>query len=172
MNNIYLIGFMGTGKSTVAKKLQRFLPFQVVEMDEAIERVEAMSIPEIFEKKGEDGFRNAESQLLSIIAKENNQIISCGGGIVLRQENVDTMKNSGTVVRLDATPEVIFDRVNRNDKRPLVKGKTLEDIKKMISDREEAYKNAADITIDASTLNVDEVTSEIVKQLALAGRLN
>ena len=94
MNNIYLIGFMGTGKSTVAKKLQRFLPFQVVEMDEAIERVEAMSIPEIFEKKGEDGFRNAESQLLSIIAKENNQIISCGGGIVLRQENVDTMKNS------------------------------------------------------------------------------
>ena len=82
------------------------------------------------------------------------------------------MKNSGTVVRLDATPEVIFDRVNRNDKRPLVKGKTLEDIKMMISDREEAYKNAADITVDASTLNVDEVTSEIVKQLALAGRLN
>ena len=172
MNNIYLIGFMGTGKSTIAKKLQRFLPFQVVELDEAIERVEAMTIPEIFEKKGEDGFRNAESQLLSIIAKEKNQIISCGGGIVLRQENIDTMKNSGTVVRLDASPEVIYERVCRNDKRPLVKGKRLEDVKNMISDREEAYKNAADITVDAGTLSPEEIASEIVKQLALAGRLN
>ena len=172
MNNIYLIGFMGTGKSTVARKLQKFLPFQVVELDEAIERVEAMPIPEIFEKKGEDGFRNAESQLLAIIAKEKNQIISCGGGIVLRQENIDTMKNSGTVVRLDASPEVIYERVSRNDRRPLVKGKSLEDVKAMIEGREEAYKNAADITVDAGTLNPDEVASEIVKQLALAGRLN
>ena len=87
MNNIYLVGFMGTGKSTIARRLQKFLPFQIVEMDEAIERVEAMTIPEIFEKKGEEGFRKAESQLLAIIAKEKNQIISCGGGIVLRKEN-------------------------------------------------------------------------------------
>ncbi len=172
MNNIYLVGFMGTGKSTIAKRLQRFLPFQIVEMDEAIERVEAMTIPEIFEKKGEEGFRKAESQLLSIIAKEKNQIISCGGGIVLKPENIAIMKESGTVVRLTSSPEIIFERVNRNNNRPLVKGKDLSDIQNMISDREKYYADAADIVVDSGEQSPEEVASEIVKQLALAGRLN
>ncbi|MCR5195195.1 MAG: shikimate kinase [Pseudobutyrivibrio sp.] len=172
MNNIYLVGFMGTGKSTIARRLQKFLPFQIVEMDEAIERVEAMTIPEIFEKKGEEGFRKAESQLLAIIAKEKNQIISCGGGIVLKPENIAIMKESGTVVRLTSSAETIFERVNRNNNRPLVKGKGLSDIQKMISDREKYYADAADIVVDSGEQSPDEVASEIVKQLALAGRLN
>ncbi|MCR4567108.1 MAG: shikimate kinase [Pseudobutyrivibrio sp.] len=172
MNNIYLIGFMGTGKTTVAKNLQKFLPFQLVEMDEAIERVEAMTIPEIFEKKGEEGFRMAETQLLSIISKEKNQIISCGGGIVLKPENISIMKETGTVVRLTSSPEVIYERVNRNSNRPLVQGKDLSEIQKMIDSREKYYADAADIVVDSGINTPEEVASEIIKQLALNGRLN
>ncbi len=172
MNNIYLIGFMGTGKTTVAKNLQKFLPFQLVEMDEAIERVEAMTIPEIFEKKGEEGFRMAETQLLSIISKEKNQIISCGGGIVLKPENISIMKETGTVVRLTSSPDVIYERVNRNSNRPLVQGKDLSEIQKMIDSREKYYADAADIVVDSGINTPEEVASEIIKQLALNGRLN
>ena len=172
MNNIYLIGFMGTGKTTVAKNLQKFLPFQLVEMDEAIERVEAMTIPEIFEKKGEEGFRMAETQLLSIISKEKNQIISCGGGIVLKPENISIMKETGTVVRLTSSPDVIYERVNRNSNRPLVQGKDLSEIQKMIDSREKYYADAADIVVDSGINTPEEVASEIIKQLALTGRLN
>ncbi len=172
MNNIYLIGFMGTGKTTVAKNLQKFLPFQLVEMDEAIERVEAMTIPEIFEKKGEEGFRMAETQLLSIISQEKNQIISCGGGIVLKPENISIMKETGTVVRLTSSPEVIYERVNRNSNRPLVQGKDLSEIQKMIDSREKYYADAADIVVDSGINTPEEVASEIIKQLALNGRLN
>ena len=172
MNNIYLIGFMGTGKTTVANNLTKFLPFTVLEMDEAIERVECMSIPEIFSKKGEQGFRDAESQLLKIISQQNNQIISCGGGIVLRQENVDIMKSTGSIVRLVASPEVIYERVSRNNKRPLASGKSLDEIKAMMEEREPMYKNAAEFVVDSSEKDSTEVASEIIKQLALAERLN
>ena len=172
MDNIYLIGFMGTGKSTVAKCLQKFLPFTVLEMDDAIERIEAMSIPEIFEKKGEDGFRDAESQLLKLISKEKNQIISCGGGVVLRQENIDVMKSTGSVVRLIASPEIIYERVCKNQNRPLAAGKSLDEIKSLINSREESYVKAAEFVVDAGNMSPDEVTSEIIRQLALAGRLN
>lgn len=172
MNNIYLIGFMGAGKSAVARKLQHFLPFQIVEMDEAIERIEGMSIPEIFEKKGEQGFRTAETQLLSIISKEKNQIISCGGGIVLNPENVEIMKSTGTVVRLEASPEIIYKRISNNNRRPLAQGKSLEEIKDMIAAREDSYKNAADITVKSDDNSIENVASAIVKELALKGRLN
>ncbi|MBE5910179.1 shikimate kinase [Pseudobutyrivibrio sp.] len=172
MNNIYLIGFMGAGKSAVARKLQHFLPFQIVEMDEAIERIEGMTIPEIFEKKGEQGFRTAETQLLSIISKEKNQIISCGGGIVLNPENVEIMKSTGTIVRLDASPEIIYKRISGNNRRPLAAGKSLDEIKEMISAREEYYKNAADITVKSDENSIENVASDIVKELALNGRLN
>lgn len=172
MNNIYLIGFMGTGKTTVAKNLTKFLPFTVLEMDEAIERVECMSIPEIFSQKGEQGFRDAESQLLKIVSQQNNQIISCGGGIVLKQENVDIMKSTGSIVRLVASPEVIFERVSRNNKRPLVVGKSLDEIKALIKEREPMYQNAAEFVVDSSEKDSTEVASEIIRQLALAERLN
>ncbi|MCR4694945.1 MAG: shikimate kinase [Pseudobutyrivibrio sp.] len=172
MSNIYLIGFMGTGKSAVGKQLQKFLPFVFVDMDEAIARVECMSIPEIFEKKGEEGFRDAETALLKILSKQDNQIISCGGGVVLRDENIDIMRKTGTVVRLTSRPELVYERINRNNLRPLAKGKSLEEIKEMMDSREKQYQKAAHFTVESSEEPVDVVVSEIVRSLALADRLN
>ncbi len=173
MKNIYLVGFMGTGKSTVAKALQKFLPIERVDLDEAIERVETITINEIFAKKGEDYFRNAESTLLGIISKQNNQIVSCGGGVVLRQENIDIMKENGTIVLLSASAKTVWNRVANDTYRPLLKGKNgPKDIEEMINNREEMYKKAADITVCVDDVTPDQVASDIVKQLALTGALN
>lgn len=133
MNNIYLIGFTDSGKKEVASKLQKFLPLQILNLNDAIERVEVMSLSEILSKKGEEALRAAESQLLSIISRENNQIIVCDEGIVSRKDNIDIMTATGTLIGAD---------------------------------------DSFDIAIDINNLNEDEMASEIVKQLALTGRLN
>ena len=86
--NIVLIGFMGTGKSTIAKHLSRRYGMEIVEMDREIEEREGMRIPEIFEQKGEKYFRECETNLLKEIQNYSNKIISCGGGAVLREENI------------------------------------------------------------------------------------
>lgn len=172
MNNIYLVGFMGTGKSSVAKNLMNLLPCKIVEMDSAIEALACMPIPQIFEKMGEKSFRDMESMLLTEIAKEKNQIVSCGGGVILRQENIDTMKNSGTVIRLNASAKTIYDRTVGNENRPLLADKkSVEDIEKMMAQREEFYQKAAEYTVDCDTMSPAEIAAEIVKILALNGLL-
>ena len=87
MDNIYLVGFMGTGKSSVAKELAKLLPLNVVDMDIAIESLAGRTISDIFAQDGEESFRNTETMVLTAISKAQNQIVSCGGGVVLRQEN-------------------------------------------------------------------------------------
>ena len=172
MENIYLVGFMGTGKSTVAKQLAKLLPFRIVEMDETIELLSGMSIPEIFATQGEEAFRKSETQFLQAISKENNQIISCGGGVVLRDENIDILKSTGIVCLLSAKAETIYKRVNSNNNRPLLKDKkSVEDIEAMLEARKDAYDEAKDIEVFVDDLSPAEVASELVKQLALSGRL-
>ena len=172
MNNIYLTGFMGTGKSTVAKALQEFIPFQIIEMDSTIETMGEMSINEIFEKYGEDFFRNSETRLLKLISEADHQIVSTGGGIVLRNENTDIMKKSGTVIWLRATAKSVYERVTKDETRPLLKNrKSVEDIQSMMDQRLEAYANASEITVDVDDKNPVEIASEIVTQLALLDRL-
>ena len=119
-HNILLIGFMGAGKSTVSTYLSKILASPQVEMDEEIVKKEGMSINKIFEEYGETYFRNCETNLLIELQKKNNQIISCGGGVALRDENVAEMKKNGKVVLLTASPEVILERVKDNDDRPLL----------------------------------------------------
>ncbi|MCF0130232.1 MAG: shikimate kinase [Pseudobutyrivibrio sp.] len=172
MNNIYLVGFMGTGKTTVASEIQKFLPFQVVEMDSAIEALAAMSIPMIFEKSGEEGFRKTESMLLEVISKQKNQIVSTGGGIVTVENNISVMKESGTVIWLKATAKTVYDRVINCNNRPLLKDKkTVEDIQNMMDNRNEMYLKASDIEITVDDKTPKEIASEIISQLALTDRL-
>ena len=90
--NIFLIGFMGAGKSTIARNLQKELGMELVEMDERIVKEQGMSINDIFKTKGEDGFRDIESQLVIDLGKQDKAIVSCGGGVVIRPENVKNMK--------------------------------------------------------------------------------
>ena len=108
---IYLIGFMGVGKSTVGKGLSERLEYELIDTDELIEEKEGLSISSIFEKKGEDYFRELETDTIKELSSSDNIVVSCGGGIIKNEENVKLMKDSGRVILLTASPESIYERV-------------------------------------------------------------
>ena len=168
--NIFLIGFMGCGKSTVAAKLNQMYGMHVVEMDQEISKRQKMSIPEIFEQYGEEYFRNLESALLEEIATGSRQVVSCGGGVVLREDNVAEMKKSGHIVLLTAKPENVLKRVQKDDNRPILKGrKTVEDIQTLMEARREKYEGAADIVVATDDKNIAEICDEIIQRIEEIG---
>ena len=163
MNNIFLIGFMGSGKSTIANRLNRKYGIEVIDMDQTIEKNEGMKVSEIFQSKGEDYFRQLETELLIEIKKKRNTVISCGGGAVLRSENVEAMKASGKIVMLEASPETIFERVKDSHSRPLLEGnKTVEYISEMMDKRVASYMEAADLVINVDKKGIEEICHEIM----------
>ena len=142
---IYLTGFMGTGKSMILNCLHEVCGFDKIEMDEQIVQEQGMSIPEIFEKKGEEYFRNLETELVKKISAMDNIVVSCGGGTVMRQCNVDEMKKNGTIVLLTAEPETVYERVKGSHNRPLLeKNMNPEYIKELMKARCPKYEAAAD----------------------------
>lgn len=166
MKNLFLIGFMGAGKSSVSAGLGRMLGREVVEMDQRIAAQEGMSIPELFAQKGEPYFRACETALLKSFAQGAPRIVSCGGGVPLREENVVAMRESGTVVLLTASPEVILERVKDSDERPLLQGhKDVSYIAVLMEQRRPRYEAAADITVDTSHLNIEEVCRQVLRQV-------
>ena len=166
MNNLFLIGFMGAGKSSVSAGLGRMLGREVVEMDQRIAAQEGMSIPELFAQKGEPYFRACETALLKSFAQGAPRIVSCGGGVPLREENVAAMRENGTVVLLTASPEVILERVKDSDERPLLQGhKDVPYIAALMEQRRPRYEAAADITVDTSRLNIEEVCRQVLRQM-------
>ena len=147
--NIVLIGFMGAGKSTISDYLSTMFAMEVVEMDQLIAEREGMSISDIFETYGEEYFRNMETNLLIEMQEKKNVIISCGGGVAMRERNVAEMKKNGRVVLLTAHPQTILDRVKDSDDRPLLNGhKNVEYIEQLMEARREKYEAAADIVVD------------------------
>ena len=166
MNNIFLVGFMGVGKSTIAKELKKILDMNLVEMDARIVHEQGMSINEIFEKYGENYFRDIESKLVLDIGDEGNTIVSCGGGVVLRPENVEHMRQSGKVVYLTATPESIFERVKNGNERPILNGNMNVDyIKGLMEKRKPFYEAAADIMIETDNKSIEKICQEIQSKL-------
>lgn len=165
MKNIFLIGFMGSGKSTVASALANGYGMEVIEMDELIVQREGMSIPDIFEKKGEEYFRSAETNLLIEIQAQESKVVSCGGGVVLREQNVEEMKKSGRIVLLTAKPETILERVKDDDNRPLLRGnKNVEFIRNMMEKRRPKYEAAADVIIETDGKSAEEICKEILNE--------
>lgn len=150
--NIAIIGFMGTGKTTVSSTLSKITGLKEIDVDAYIVEKAKMSISEIFEKYGEEYFRNLETESLREIANNKNQIISCGGGAVLKDENVDILKNSGTIVLLTATPETIFDRVKDHTHRPILNNDmSLSHVKSLMEKREPRYQSVADIKVNVDS---------------------
>ena len=165
--NIVLIGFMGAGKSTIASMMQEAFSMEVIEMDQVIVDQQGMSIPEIFEKYGEEYFRNLETSLLKELQTGNNCIISCGGGVALREENVREMKKNGRVVLLTASPETIYERVKDSNDRPLLNGNNnVEYIAELMEKRREKYEAAADIVIQTDGKTVLQISEELLTKLA------
>ncbi|SCZ78017.1 shikimate kinase [Pseudobutyrivibrio xylanivorans] len=166
MSNIFLIGFMGTGKSTIAEALKRKYDMQIVDMDAEIEKEQQMAISDIFATKGEEYFRDLETQLIKDLQKKDNVVVSCGGGAVLREENVTEMRKSGKVVLLNATPETILQRVKNSHNRPLLEGnKNVDFIRELMSKREDKYNRAADVTVSVDNRAVGEIADEVYSEV-------
>lgn len=162
--NLYLIGFMGTGKSSVALSLRSHLGLDILEMDETIEKEAGCSISEIFATKGEQAFRDMETDLLKRCA-DQNRIVSCGGGIILRDENIQIMKESGIVICLEASPNTILERLENDHSRPLLENKkTLKEIEAIMDARREQYKKATDIVVDTDERSIDSIAKEIIEK--------
>ena len=162
MNNIYLIGFMGCGKTSVATYLERVHGIPRIEMDRDIEADCGKTVSRIFAEDGEEFFRDKETLLLKKIAEKDEIVISCGGGVPLRSENVKIMKTSGKIVYLKASPETILSHVSRSDRRPLLEGKkNVEEIGRMMDVRVPIYEAAADVGITTDGKSVAEVAEEV-----------
>ena len=162
---VFLIGFMGVGKSSVAALLGQRLNVPVQEMDACIVEREGMSIPEIFDRRGEPYFRDAEHALLEELGSEA-QIISCGGGVPMRPDNVKSMHELGLTLLLTARPETILERVRHDDDRPLLRGrKNVTYIAELMEQRRERYEAAADCQVSTDGRTVEELSREIVALL-------
>ena len=160
--NIFLIGFMGAGKSTIARCLHSHHGMEWLEMDKEIEKSEGMPISEIFRRKGEEYFRELETGLLLSLESRSNTVVSCGGGVPLRSCNVEAMKRSGIVVFLTARPETILERVKDSHDRPLLEGhKDVEYIAGLLEKRLERYEAAADVQIATDGRRTAEIAEEI-----------
>ncbi len=166
MENIFLIGFMGSGKSTVASWLSGKYGMDVTEMDERIVEKEGMSIADIFATYGETYFRDVETQILQEIQGETNKVVSCGGGVVLRESNVAMMKQSGQIVFLTATPATVLERVKDSNHRPLLQNhKSEESIQKMMEQRREKYEQAADVIVETDGKTIETICMEILEKV-------
>lgn len=164
--NIFLIGFMGAGKSTVAERLKKKLNRKLCEMDQMIEKEQGMPISQIFEQYGEAHFRDLETQLVRSLMKEQDAVVSCGGGAVIREENVDYMKQNGKIVLLTAEPETIYERVKHSTNRPILNGHmNVEYIRELMGKRKDRYESVADIKVATDHKTIDEICDEIIKQI-------
>ena len=161
--NIYLIGFMGVGKSTVAKALSDKTGYELIDTDLYIEEKEGRKIREIFSKDGEEYFRSLERDTIRELSIRDNIIVSCGGGIIKSDDNINIMKSSGRVILLYASSEVIYNRVKDSDDRPLLKGKkSIEGILSLMNERQPLYDKACTDRVSADR-PVDDIVEDIIK---------
>lgn len=170
--NISLIGFMGTGKTTISRALSRITGFDEIDVDQYIVEKAGMEINDIFEQNGEQYFRDLETQVLKEIQAGKGQIISCGGGAVLRDENVKILKDGGVIVLLTATPETIFDRVKDHTHRPILNNDmSLENVKRLMNNREPRYQAVADIKVNVDSNDRVLTCYDMLKKLEQSGHL-
>ena len=164
--NIFLIGFMGAVKYTISDYLKNALAMDVVEMDQCIVERQGMSISDIFETYGEEYFRELETNLLIEMQSQSNVVVSCGGGVPMRERNVVEMKKNGRVVLLTAKPETILERVKDNHDRPLLENnKTVPFIADLMEKRRAKYEAAADIVIETDGKSELEICEEMIHRL-------
>ncbi|TGE34205.1 shikimate kinase [Desulfosporosinus sp. Sb-LF] len=163
MRNIVLIGFMGTGKSTVGKRLALSLAWDFVDTDLEVGEITSLSVSEIFRRYGETRFRSEERLVVQRLSQQEQLVIATGGGTVLNSRNWEALAQNGIIIALHASMEAILSRIGHKNDRPLLKG-TREAIEKLWSERQVCYAQA-DFTVDTSDKNIDEVVGEILARL-------
>ena len=166
-NNLFLIGMMGSWKSTVGRELSKVMDMEFVDTDDAIEEINEMKMADIFKEFGEKRFREMEKAFFIEKAKKPGQIFSTGGGIVLEKKNRNVLQNNGICFFLDASPQILAQRIHNTDKRPLLAdSENLENrLKTIWQDRSELYKNSAHHVIKTDELKPPQVLDKILKIL-------
>jgi shikimate kinase len=164
--NVILVGFMGTGKSTVGKLLAGRLGWSFADMDEYIEKEQKTAIRDLFRVHGEPYFRALESKVLSKLVEKKKKVVATGGGAVLAEENRECMLQNGLVIALTADPDCIIRRVSRDQNRPLLEGNLQERVHTLLEQRKHVYE-FAHLTIDTTDLSTVQIVDQIIKNIEL-----
>ena len=162
-DNIILIGFMGCGKSSVGIRLSYQLRRTMIDTDKWIEQRQKKTISQIFQESGEEAIRQMETECLKeLIRTADRQIISVGGGLPMREENHELLKELGRVFYLKVTPETVYERVKNDTTRPLLQVEDpMERIRTLMEKRAPVYEACADVILEASDLTLEEITEKI-----------
>lgn len=172
MKNIVLIGFMGSGKSTVGRRLARRIGYKFIDTDHAIEETTGLTVAQIFAKHGVKRFRGEEALLVSKLAVQGKLVIASGGGLVLSPGNVELLKRNGILIGLQASAETICKRVRNKRTRPLLcKGNLPEKVAKLLEERKEAY-DVADFTVKVDRYSPEEIVNIIYQYLVERNYIN
>jgi shikimate kinase len=166
--NIYLVGFMGCGKSTVGKKLANKLGFDFIDLDSFVEEQAGSTIEKLFKVSGEDVFRKFERNCLRVISQKTNQVISTGGGTPCFFDNMEVINSTGMSVYLKMSAETLFSRLKQsNQQRPLLKDMNDEELKAFIIrklEERESFYSKAQFKVKAKDLNVEELADFLKKE--------
>lgn len=165
-DNIFLIGLMGAGKSTIGRQLARELGKQFRDSDSEIEKRTGVSIDVIFDIEGEQGFRRRETGLLRELVDERGIVLATGGGAVLASENRQLLRDNGMIIYLKASAEHLAGRVRLDRRRPLLQsGDKLAKIRELMTQREPVYQQLADMVVETNNRSVPRVVREISKMI-------
>ncbi len=168
-SNIALIGFMGTGKTVVGRRLATATGKDFLELDAVIAERASRSIPDIFRLEGEAGFRRRETAAVTEVAGRENTVIACGGGVILSKINIVSLRENSRIVLLTASRNVILKRTRRDGAtRPLLAAADpAEAIARLLEERRSLYRKAADVTVSTTRRTPDEVVLEIKRKLQI-----
>jgi len=160
--NIYLIGMMGSGKSTIGKKLSDAIDIPLLDMDIELEKIMEMKIDTIFNEYGENRFRMIESSFFSEITKKNIFVYATGGGIILDKSNQKILMQKGTTIFLDCSLDVLYSRLKNNvNSRPILKNDFEKKINEIYNERYDIYKSCSDFIQDTSSLTPNKIVDHI-----------
>ena len=166
LNNIFLVGMPGAGKTTVGRQLARRLQRSFIDADHEIEARTGVRIPLIFDIEGELGFRDREAKVIAELATRKDLVVATGGGAVLRPENRAAMRQGGTVIYLNATPELLYERTKLDPNRPLLQ---VEDprrkLDELFAQRDPLYRDVADIVVNSLGGSIGQLVRQVEKQL-------
>ena len=166
IDNIFLVGLMGAGKSTIGRQLARELGKQFRDSDSEIEKRTGVSIDVIFDIEGEQGFRRRETRMLKELVEERGIVLATGGGAILASENRQLLMNNGLVIYLKASAEHLAGRVKLDRRRPLLQtGDKLATIRELMNQREPVYQQLADLVVVTNNRSVPRVVREISKMI-------
>ena len=165
-DNLYLVGPMGVGKTTIGKLIAKKLKREFIDLDEEIEHRAGAAISWIFDVEGEQGFRRRESELLAECVQRSNLVVSTGGGIVLGEKNRNLLKGSGIVVFLDASVDQLYERTIKDKKRPLLQVPDRKAaIRELKNTRDPLYREVADLVVEVGQKNSRHVTERLCREL-------